>query len=347
MVFSGGGTHGITYVNAYKTLRDYAFLRNIDLKKQIIGYGGTSAGAIFCFLLLLGLTDQEIWNAIVEYDQSQLIVKQVNISTFLTKWGFHDKTNIREFYGNIMELKGFSRDISFIDFYKKTKKSFVLSVTNLSKKDVEYHSFELTPNFKVLDSIMASVSIPILFCPEVRINPKTKEKEYLLDGGLVDNTPVLFPIHETFVFTIPMYGSKIEGIVSFYKNLMGFYIDMCCKRILSNLRKKKACMFSIRVHGIESLRLNITQKQKACIAGIGSEAMHLFLHKDRLTSTIGCLLILEILNHLSFTCSQNNQHNCQNEKESSENIQENILCRTLAAVIAVVVGCSSRVQFPG
>jgi predicted acylesterase/phospholipase RssA len=70
------------------------------------------------------------------------------------------------------------------ELYLKTGITFTVNATNLSDYNLEYFNNRLTPDVKVMDAIVASSSLPILFPPYL-IN-----ETYYYDGGFCDNCPV-------------------------------------------------------------------------------------------------------------------------------------------------------------
>jgi len=78
------------------------------------------------------------------------------------------------------------RDITFIEFAKKTGNNLVICVSNLSKCKPEYFCVDRTPDISVLTAIQASISIPLIFMP-VRIG-----EDLYVDAGVFNNFPIDF-----------------------------------------------------------------------------------------------------------------------------------------------------------
>ena len=83
----------------------------------------------------------------------------------------------------IMSLK-IDTEITFIQLYRYTSILFTVPALNISDSKVEYFNYKNTPDIKVIDAIVASSSLPLLF-PPYKINGS-----YYYDGGLCNNCTV-------------------------------------------------------------------------------------------------------------------------------------------------------------
>jgi predicted acylesterase/phospholipase RssA len=114
-------------------------------------------------------------------------------------------------------------------------------VTNVSLGRPEYHDHLSTPNFKVFESVTASMSIPLLFTPSI-ING-----HYYVDGGILDSCPFsVFPPDENFIL-------YIEGELSDLSTLHG-YIG---RLITLSLRSIDDTKFKILQHDQRKRKLNM------------------------------------------------------------------------------------------
>ena len=89
-------------------------------------------------------------------------------------------------YGLIVSIISTKIDpeITFIELYKYSKIMFTTNALNINNSRLEYFNYKLTPDVKVVDAIMASSSLPLVF-PAYLINGK-----HYYDGGLGNNCPV-------------------------------------------------------------------------------------------------------------------------------------------------------------
>lgn len=170
-VLSGGGCRGFAHLGVVKALQEH------DIYPAEIS--GTSAGALAGVLLADGFTPDEI---------KEIFISQVKLSMFplnMFKPGLMSMKNIREFLQKNLRHTKFE-DLS-IPFYVTATNFIDGSQTIFQKGDV-------------IDTVIASSSIPVLF-PPVFINHIP-----YVDGGLSNNLPI-----EPFI-------NKREEIISIYVN---------------------------------------------------------------------------------------------------------------------------------
>lgn len=159
MVFAGGGATCNVYIGIYEVLVKYKF--PIDI------ITGTSAGAMFGAGIAIGKTPSFMRNKMVK----------------LAKKGIVNMDYFNYFKESLFTSEGFQRHIydSFGDLtFQDTKIPFGCGAVNIeSGKKLEIISGYLK------DAILASMSLPVIF-PPVYLNNR-----YLVDGGLLDNTPAM------------------------------------------------------------------------------------------------------------------------------------------------------------
>ena len=97
-------------------------------------------------------------------------------------------------------------DITFMELYNKTKILYTVNSFNISKCECDYFNYQNTPDIKVLDAIMASCSIPLLF-PSYNIN-----NNYYYDGGLINNCAFqLVDELETIIFELNINSENTQN----------------------------------------------------------------------------------------------------------------------------------------
>lgn len=179
LMISGGGIYGISMVGIIKELKKYNFLDN--LKK----FFGTSVGAIICLLLVVDYSIDEIIEFILNFNFKLLINNSNNLFDNLSSnFGFYDNKNMRCILNNLLTAKNFNYNITFQELYNLTSKELIINVSCINKSHNLYISHNTYPNYNVIDIVIASCSIPILFYPFKYDN------NYLLDGGLFNNIPI-------------------------------------------------------------------------------------------------------------------------------------------------------------
>jgi predicted acylesterase/phospholipase RssA len=90
-------------------------------------------------------------------------------------------------------------EITFSELKKVSKILFTINAYNITKRKEDYFNYLLTPDVKVIDAVMASCTLPLVF-PAYNIN-----NNYYYDSFLVNNCPynIIEPL-ETMVFEISL-----------------------------------------------------------------------------------------------------------------------------------------------
>lgn len=155
VVLSGGGARGYAHIGALQALEEY------DIKPSVIA--GVSAGAIVGALYADGQSARQVYDTFKEGD----LLKYASFS--IPKHG-------------LMQMRGLTsklqESLTHTRFEDMEKELYVIA-TNFSKG--KSHTF--SDEGDILEPILASASVPILFSP-VEING-----EFYVDGGLMNNLP--------------------------------------------------------------------------------------------------------------------------------------------------------------
>lgn len=154
LVLSGGGVRGIAHIGVLKALNE------LNIHPSVIS--GTSAGAIIGVLYAMGLSSQEM----IDFVSHSSLWK-----FFRFEWSAGGLSNLNYLKERLIQI-GIPQN--FDDLQKK----LFVTATNLTKGKTEiFHEGPL------LDTILASCSIPLVFKP-VNING-----DRYADGGILNNLP--------------------------------------------------------------------------------------------------------------------------------------------------------------
>jgi NTE family protein len=154
LCLSGGGIRGLAHLGTVKALNENGY--TIDI------IAGTSMGAIMGLFLADGYTPDEV----------QDLLKNAKRSTFI-------KRNITK--GHLLSydgLKVFLKQNIRANSFENLKIPLVVAATDINNGRIQYFS-----KGTVIDKVLASASIPIIF-PPVHWN-----NTILVDGGLLENLP--------------------------------------------------------------------------------------------------------------------------------------------------------------
>ena len=183
VVFEGGGVKGYAYVSAIEELE------NLGLLTQLKGVAGTSMGAIFAVLLILGFSGEEIRNISYKIDVSEY-GKGLYISMLWSIWksyGTYSLNNLERQFREIIKIH-YNPDITLKELYNKTSKELIIVTTCLNQKLPVYLHHSQFPDIKLIDALLSSITVPFGFKPQKYNFLGTQD--YYVDGGVVDNYPL-------------------------------------------------------------------------------------------------------------------------------------------------------------
>lgn len=167
LVLSGGSAFGLAHIGVIKFLEENNLIPN-----EIIG---TSIGAIIGAIYSIGYSSTEIENILDELNLIKLI-----------DYGFGKPSFIKS-----QKLKSF-----YLKYFENKKLNDVniplkIVATHLSTGNIEI--FDKLNNIKIIDAVMASSALPVIFPPVV-----IKSQEYV-DGYISSNLPVEFAISKNIL----------------------------------------------------------------------------------------------------------------------------------------------------
>jgi NTE family protein len=272
LVLEGGGMKGIAYAGAFEVLD------SLGISDSIQQVAGTSSGAMNGMMYALGYTGKEIRHLNLttnfgKYNQVgfPLIGGLVRVKK---TYGYYKTDRLIEDLGKIMELKGFSKDLTFNELYQAKQagmkvKLLYLTGSNLNDQKIEVFSHEGYPNMKVLDAVRISISIPVYFealfmQPDGSLIEKKdadSTTKVMVDGGILDNYP--FYVFDTLVTTS-------DGANSYYKcniNTLGIKLETDSSATdisMKSIQKTSDYMMAFNLLSSEYLnRRHLGPKQKA------------------------------------------------------------------------------------
>lgn len=282
LVWSGGSVRGISYLGAYFTLRHVFSIHGRDLRAQLKGCSGSSAGALFSLLVCLGCTDQDMWDSVVRVE-SEKILEDADLTTFSQEWGFNDKHRFILGIKKLLEKYTGNAEITFGELLEVTGKELSVTLARLNDSTVHYHGPRNHPDQPVWKSVAASMSIPVVF------TPYRDGDDFYVDGGILDNTPIVFDMSKSIVFLLKNRDSrKITSAVSY---LLGtFYLSI---NALEKLRieqidpRHRNRLVWIHTPGcIQSYHFVLSDSDKKSLVMSGARSVFYWLYPDMLSKSI-------------------------------------------------------------
>uniref|UniRef100_A0A6C0H3R0 PNPLA domain-containing protein n=1 Tax=viral metagenome TaxID=1070528 RepID=A0A6C0H3R0_9ZZZZ len=179
LVFEGGGVCGFAYCGAISELE------NLGILQKFKRFAGTSVGAIFAALLAADFTAREIFEmqTIISFSGLSSKYDVSNVFNLFKNRGVNSSSSIRKQILAVLSTR-IKKDETLSGLFEKTGKDLVLVSCCLNKEKAVYFHHATHGNVKVIDAIIASLSVPVFF------QPLQLEDDSFVDGGIVDNYPI-------------------------------------------------------------------------------------------------------------------------------------------------------------
>jgi predicted acylesterase/phospholipase RssA len=132
--------------------------------RNVQHWSGISIGSICALLMNIGVTPMEILPLIQEIPTKFSLTPQSILSVPDT-FGLVSHTPFRHLLETVLEQKGILPSITFRQLYRFTKQSLSIFATNLQTNTLISFQYRTTPDVPILDAVLASCSIPIVFPP--------------------------------------------------------------------------------------------------------------------------------------------------------------------------------------
>lgn len=176
LVFGGGGVRGIAYAGILKEL---ALKHKFDFysrDRNITHCIGTSIGALFAALVVIGVNVAEMERLVASHDlASSICIDASRFVTALQSWGISSSGPLENWIDKAISQKIGKSDITMLQLYRLTSVKLTVVVTNITDNCAEYWSYETHPEMRVAYAVVASMSLPPLFPPRQIIRTIRRE----------------------------------------------------------------------------------------------------------------------------------------------------------------------------
>ena len=234
LVLSGGALKAVSLLGAIKYLEELDYIKHF---KQFIG---TSAGAIICFLIIIGYTSNEIIEILINEIDILTNLNFDNIPNFLEDYGIDDcsknKTILKKYLYKKIQLN----EITFIEFTKKFGVNLVITGSNLTTRQIDYFNIDNTPNMDIIEALLITSCLPIIY------KPITYNDNLYIDGGIYNNFPLDYFKNKTNdtlgICVSTYYSNKNENFLNYFNNII---FSMMEKLTYDNINKSKLNICSI------------------------------------------------------------------------------------------------------
>lgn len=181
VVISGGGLSGFTFYGALRELskKNYWNLSNI---KTIYG---TSVGSLIAVLMVLGYDWQETDEYFIKRPlQNVFKLNMYSMFDCIQKKGIFDKKSIEDILSPLFAGKDIPIGITMKEFYDLNGIEIHSFATELNSFNLIDMSYKTHPDWRIVDVVYCSCSLPIIF------TPLFYENKTYCDGGFLSNYPL-------------------------------------------------------------------------------------------------------------------------------------------------------------
>lgn len=191
IVFKGGGISGIAYIYALKEM-----YRTNSVLQNLTNYAGTSVGALLaaCLCLNFDSLDLDIL--------AERLIQFANTHDWPVLWkaiwniyqcsALFKRATLRELVLSILRIKcdRIDETTDFQDLFEMTHKKLTVTVLSLNQQKTIYINHEKYPHLKLVDVLVASMSIPGIFEPgQLRLGSGT-QFDTCVDSGISEPFPI-------------------------------------------------------------------------------------------------------------------------------------------------------------
>lgn len=289
LILCGGGVKCTAFCGSIRFIQEFKIYPNI---KKIIG---TSAGALVALLLILGYDWKEIDIEIDNLHSSKILKYDINAVSILSiptimyqlfnYHGIDNGDNFRNTISNLFIQKNIPPNITFIDLYNLTGRELFITATCINDRSSHIFNYTNSPKIQVIDAVLASACIPILFVPVI-INNKL-----YIDGGLLNNFPInLVNSNENVLalklnqFTDNDYepSNKIQNFLQYLYDILDIILINSWNDAGTNYNNIIVC--SIDIPSINFIDFNISSELRQVMKNNGYDCLYKKLFNDNVIS---------------------------------------------------------------
>ena len=158
LVFSGGGTKGLSFIGVIKYLEELGILNNI--KK----YVASSIGSVIATFLYLDYKPTEMYELLNKLDLNKL--QDINLDSifnFSNSFGIDNGNNFIKLIKIIIKKKTDDENITLKELYDLKQKEIIITGTCLNNSNIQYFDHINTPDIKLYEAIRISTCFPLYF----------------------------------------------------------------------------------------------------------------------------------------------------------------------------------------
>lgn len=179
LIFSASGSKIFIHLGFLKCLSDNNLLDNVNT------FIGCSGGSIMSLILALGYNLDTITELFLKLDSEKLKkIDTDSVLNFFENYGLDCGNNMERALRIILKSKHNHDKITFKELYDTYNNRLVVSSVNLQKYQEEYFDYTNNPDMDIIDAVLMSLSIPIMF------SPREYKGDLYVDGGIICPYPI-------------------------------------------------------------------------------------------------------------------------------------------------------------
>lgn len=230
LVLSGGAMKGLCILGAIQYCMDNKMFEHIHT------YIGTSIGSIIGYLLIIGYTPIEIFVYICMHP----IFKNTPVLDLVSMMNGDGAISYTIFtdYLECMTVDKIGKVLTLKQLYDMFNKTLIVTTYNYTQNKLEYISWKNYPDLACLSALRMSSTLPLLHSMFKYMS------NYYIDGGIVDNFPILYEKETETPFTrigfalnLNKSARAIDEQQSF--NIVDFMYKLCIIPTLEEMKFKK------------------------------------------------------------------------------------------------------------
>ncbi|HYA34979.1 MAG TPA: patatin-like phospholipase family protein [Candidatus Binataceae bacterium] len=291
LVFEGGGVKGIAHVGALHAIETNALLQNAHI--EVMGVGGSSAGAIIAALYAAGYSAQEMKDALALQPLADLLGrtpwKAESLVRFLLRKGIYSTNGIESWLNSLLLAKGVDGDRGITKAQQSKFRRQVpcrIVSTDLTNGRPKVYRSEEDGGKGLAKAVLQSLSIPLFF------QPYSDGGDLFVDGGVVSNYPTWL-FHESDFPTIgvrlrstsPQGAKSDSGTVDYLRSLLNTMLSGNDERERMAPRLREIL---IPANTVSSIKFKLSKAEEGDLFAAGHTAA-LNFDWTNLPSTRGCV----------------------------------------------------------
>jgi len=181
LAISGGCVWGLYEYGVLKRLNKEGFWKITDIKSMYT----TSAGSIVAAVLAMRMDYDTLDTYLIDRPWSQVWKdSSYHLLDAFRACGLFHKQSFYEIFKPLLNSVDLDINITLKEFYQHTKIDLYIYVTELNSFELIELNYKKYPEWKLVDAIYASCTLPCIFAPIIQYN------NCYIDGGIICNYPV-------------------------------------------------------------------------------------------------------------------------------------------------------------